>query len=207
MIICAFLPMLTSSLSRFYVFQMCAPNVVMQFARVAHATDFLYCYSIIEANRRLDYGSCSKPDTGLPRPNASALHLSSRQQPLHAELNTFFPFDPCRLPRSSSYIEGVYREWSSVAIDDDDDDDDDEDEDEGEAEDEEDDVQDVHDDLDNASDKIREELFVGAIGIGHPRISAEDSVSEGLGASFGGMSISPAHPKLITSLAAPMSVS
>ena len=37
---------------------------------------------------------------------------------MHRDLNSFFPFDPYRLPRSSSYIEGVYREWSSVAIDD-----------------------------------------------------------------------------------------
>jgi len=39
-----------------------------------------------------------------------------------AELNTFFPFDPYRLPRSAAFIKNIYREWSSVAIDDESDD-------------------------------------------------------------------------------------
>jgi len=38
-------------------------------------------------------------------------------QTVNSELNTFFPFDPYKLPRSNSYIQDVYREWSSVAID------------------------------------------------------------------------------------------
>jgi RNA polymerase I-specific transcription initiation factor RRN3 len=38
-----------------------------------------------------------------------------------AELNTFFPFDPFNLPKSQSWIKGVYREWSSVAIEEDED--------------------------------------------------------------------------------------
>ena len=33
------------------------------------------------------------------------------------ELNTFFPFDPYKLPKSNPYIQGIYREWTSVAID------------------------------------------------------------------------------------------
>ncbi|KAE9409865.1 RNA polymerase I-specific transcription initiation factor RRN3, partial [Gymnopus androsaceus JB14] len=32
--------------------KVCSPNVASQFARVAHATDFLYCYTILESNRR-----------------------------------------------------------------------------------------------------------------------------------------------------------
>jgi RNA polymerase I-specific transcription initiation factor RRN3 len=47
-----------------------------------------------------------------------------------SELMSFFPFDPYKLPRSSSYIEPIYREWASVAVGVDDDDDDEE-EDEG----------------------------------------------------------------------------
>jgi RNA polymerase I-specific transcription initiation factor RRN3 len=79
------------------------------------------------------------------------------------ELNTFFPFDPYRLPRSNSYIQGVYREWSSVAFDDDEDDEDEDDEDIREHED----------------------------GLDVPRIVAPDDNTGGLGESFGGMSISP----------------
>ena len=54
-----------------------------------------------------------------------------------SELMSFFPFDPYKLPRSSSYIEPIYREWASVAVGvDDDDDDGDEEEEEEEADEE-----------------------------------------------------------------------
>jgi RNA polymerase I-specific transcription initiation factor RRN3 len=39
---------------------------------------------------------------------------------LNANLDTFFPFDPYRLKKSQSWIDPIYREWASVAIDDDD---------------------------------------------------------------------------------------
>jgi hypothetical protein len=48
------------------------------------------------------------------------------------ELMSFFPFDPYKLSRSSSYIEPIYREWTSVAVGVDDDED--EEEEEGEEE-------------------------------------------------------------------------
>jgi RNA polymerase I-specific transcription initiation factor RRN3 len=92
----------------------CSPNVAGQFARVAHTVHFLYCHSLLEANRRAEFGGV----------------------PLHAELTAFFPFDPYHLPRSAPYIRGVYRDWASVAIggeDDDDDDDDEEEEDDEEG--------------------------------------------------------------------------
>ncbi|KAI0278642.1 RNA polymerase I-specific transcription initiation factor RRN3-domain-containing protein [Russula aff. rugulosa BPL654] len=85
-----------------------------------------------------------------------------------SELTSFFPFDPYKLPRSSSYIEPIYREWASVAIEADDDDDDDE---EGEDE-----VEEMQD------------------GFARPRrdeVDYLDVEADGLGASFGGMSISP----------------
>jgi RNA polymerase I-specific transcription initiation factor RRN3 len=83
-----------------------------------------------------------------------------------SELTSFFPFDPYKLPRSSSYIEPIFREWASVAIEGDGDDEDDEDEDEDE---------------------------MGGKG-GLSLRDALDGVeveADGLGASFGGMSISP----------------
>uniref|UniRef100_D8PQZ2 RNA polymerase I-specific transcription initiation factor RRN3 n=1 Tax=Schizophyllum commune (strain H4-8 / FGSC 9210) TaxID=578458 RepID=D8PQZ2_SCHCM len=90
--------------------RVCSQNVVLQFARVAHAVNFMYCFPVLEANRRsADDGAARERD---------------------AELHTFFPFDPYKLPRSGPYIQAVYREWASVAIggdDDDDDEDDDED--------------------------------------------------------------------------------
>jgi RNA polymerase I-specific transcription initiation factor RRN3 len=150
--------------------------VVMQFARVAHHTDFIYCYTILESNKRSEYGP--SPNSN---PNANATVTNKppsvllRHEPVDAELNTFFPFDPYRLPRSNVFIQGVYREWAAVAIDDDDDDDD-EDDDENEDEDE---CKDK-DDLGGS----------GYLNIPQPSRS-QDGDDGGLGASLGGMSISP----------------
>lgn len=141
--------------------QVCSTNVVMQFARVAHATNFVYCYSIMKDNRRSEYNSAT------PHEQKPAMQLLLFSDSMHAELNTFFPFDPYRLPRSNSYIQGVYREWSSVAID-------------GDDEDEESDV-----DADS-------EAEASLCGFSVLRTVARGD-DTGLGQSFEGMSISPAH--------------
>ena len=60
----------------------------MQFARVAHATGFVYCYSIMEANRRSDYA----PNTEGGRPPSKPKSLVFEQS-MTSELNTFFPLD------------------------------------------------------------------------------------------------------------------
>jgi RNA polymerase I-specific transcription initiation factor RRN3 len=86
------------------------------------------------------------------------------------ELTSFFPFDPYKLPRSSSYIEPIYREWASVAIEGDDDEDEDEDE------------------------EDEEDMGEEGLQIGLPRSGMVDDLdveADGLGASFNGMSISP----------------
>jgi len=131
----------------------------VQFTRVAHATDFIYCYPILEANKRSYDGDPSQrtpPRQIFVPPQANT------------ELNTFFPFDPYKLPKSSRYIDGVYREWSAVAIDD-------EEEDEGEDEDE---------DVESAR-----------IGVSIARTAPSDPLGDTLGASFEAMSISPVRPQ------------
>jgi RNA polymerase I-specific transcription initiation factor RRN3 len=140
----------------------------MQFARVAHATNFVYCYSIMKDNKRSEYNSISngRPD----HEQIPSIQLSLLGDSVHAELNTFFPFDPYKLPRSNSYIQGVYREWSSVAIDDE------EDEEDGE-----------------------EDVQQGHVGCDILRTDAQDDAG-GLGESFGGMSISPAPNALTMSI-------
>ena len=142
----------------------------MQFARVAHATDFLYCYSIIESNRRSDFApSPSQSNASIQR--NPQFHTALLNSSVHSELNTFFPFDPYKLPRSSSYIEGVYREWSSVAIDDEEEDD----ESEAEAE----------------GDEEKEEDKSAAPVEGAIPVQSRESATDSLDVSFGGMSISP----------------
>ncbi|KNZ77234.1 RNA polymerase I-specific transcription initiation factor rrn3 [Termitomyces sp. J132] len=81
--------------------RVCSANVVAQFARIAHATDFLYCYTILETNKRSEY---------VPNNTATA---DRAKQGLALELNTFFPFDPYRLPKSHTYIQGL-KDWNRV---------------------------------------------------------------------------------------------
>ncbi|TFK55617.1 RNA polymerase I-specific transcription initiation factor RRN3 [Heliocybe sulcata] len=155
--------------------KVCSANVVTQFARIAQATDFIYCYTIIESNKRTETGYASSTATPVSerRSRATAVHPAVLGHSINAELNTFFPFDPYKLPKSASYIEGVYREWASVAIDDEEEEEEEED---GEEEDE-------------GSEVGGRMLF--------PQISSSDALeddADGLGASFGGMSISPIRP-------------
>lgn len=109
---------------------------------------------------------------------------------MSVELHTFFPFDPYKLTRSGSYIQGVYREWSSVAIGGDESDEE-EDGDEGDQ------------------NEVGEPNEVGMLsvnpsapsllsGLQIPRVAQESrSDADGLGESFGGMSISPGHPRSV----------
>jgi RNA polymerase I-specific transcription initiation factor RRN3 len=153
--------------------QLCSPNVVGQFAHIAQATGFTYCFTILEANKRSEYGSnnaegrVSTSGTSSPsKPMYPALLNSS----ITAELNTFFPFDPYKLSKSSVYIQSIYREWSSVAIDDDDD--------EEEVE--------------------EEDVDVSAASYGRSGYldipSSQPVDDNGLGESLGAMSISPVRP-------------
>jgi RNA polymerase I-specific transcription initiation factor RRN3 len=106
------------------------------------------------------------------RSPSASIHPAVLGELAIAELNTFFPFDPYKLPQSSSYIQKVYREWSAVSIDE-------EDEDEGDD---------------------GEEGEVSGDPYGHLDIpsssTAQTNDSDVLGASFEGMSISPARPQL-----------
>jgi RNA polymerase I-specific transcription initiation factor RRN3 len=162
---------------------------VRQFAHIAHKTGFVYCYDIIENNKRSEFGQgiLSLPQT--PSTSSSAFNLqplsrgrsspNSRpsvtlimDQTMDAELNSFFPFDPYKLPLSHPYVEGVYREWKSVALDDDEEDDED---------DEEDDEEDIE-----VSDGF------------HGQGMAAGALDTNLGNSFEAMSISPVRSLAIT---------
>ncbi|KAF8437292.1 RNA polymerase I-specific transcription initiation factor RRN3 [Boletus edulis BED1] len=173
--------MITSPLNPLKV---CSSNVVMQFARIAQATNFVYCHSIIEANRRSEYNPSPGSLPLLPRRSGEEL--------VSAELHTFFPFDPYRLPRSGSYIQGVYREWSSVAIEGDEESDEEED---GE------DVDEGDGELDHVgmlSVNPNDDGALGSGGLQIPRAAqGSSSDADGLGESFGGMSISPAQPRSV----------
>ncbi|KAF5387925.1 hypothetical protein D9615_000645 [Tricholomella constricta] len=168
--------------------RVCSANVVAQFARIAHATDFLYCYTILESNKRSDYGASNNHTTLDGRASSaqprvpSGIHLSVLGEATNPELNTFFPFDPYRLPKSNVYIQGIYREWSTVALDDDE-----EDEEEEEEEEEE-----------NEQQEAREVLgSSGFLSIPRPDTGGDEL---GLGESLGAMSISPARVSMVASV-------
>jgi RNA polymerase I-specific transcription initiation factor RRN3 len=136
----------------------------------------------LEANKRAGYTPSITASASAPGRNHRPHQLYSASLPdsLGAELNTFFPFDPYNLPTSSRYIQGVYREWSSVAIDDGDDDDEDEDEDASDAE-----------------EQVNPPPSPGSsIPIARNTTTTDD---DGLGASFEVMSISPAGLKDVVS--------
>ncbi|KAJ7498586.1 RNA polymerase I-specific transcription initiation factor RRN3 [Mycena latifolia] len=156
--------------------KLCSPNVVAQFAHIAQATDFIYCYTILESNKRSDYGSNNaegRVKASSTSHQSTPLYPALLSSSITAELNTFFPFDPYKLAKSSVYIQSIYREWSSVSIDDDDDE---------EEEDEDGDV----------------ELQLGSYaGMGHLNIPSSQGAPAddgGLGQSLGAMSISPVRP-------------
>ncbi|KAG6832183.1 hypothetical protein H0H92_004915 [Tricholoma furcatifolium] len=164
--------------------KVCSSNVVTQFARVAHATDFLYCYTILESNKRSDYGPANAEgydSTNTPPRLSSALVPSMLDEGTNPELTTFFPFDPFRLPKSHIYIRGIYREWSSVALDEDDEEDEEE-----EEEDEE---------VANAEPEI-----ASSHGLLIPRSKSAPEDDYGLGASLEGMSISPMRQSVVASV-------
>ncbi|KAJ7682435.1 RNA polymerase I-specific transcription initiation factor RRN3 [Mycena polygramma] len=175
--------------------KLCSPNVVGQFAHIAQATGFTYCFTILEANKRSEYGSNNAEGrVSMSRKNTStststsastsatthpyAYPAQALNSSITAELNTFFPFDPYKLSKSSVYIQSIYREWSAVAIDD-----------EEEEEEEEEDV-------DAEAEALA--LSYGGAGAGYLDIPIPSSQARGddyaLGESLGAMSISPVRP-------------
>ena len=112
----------------------------------------------------------------------SGIHPTVLKGNVDPEVNTFFPFDPYRLPKSNTYIRDIYREWSSVAIDEEDDD---EDEDEAADLDDSDDRQATTTDLSS-----RECLDI-------PHTDHFSGDEGALGESLGKMSISPARPRVL----------
>ncbi|KAG8689327.1 hypothetical protein FRC11_003127 [Ceratobasidium sp. 423] len=171
--------------------KICATNVVQQFARVSNSTGFVYCFTILESNRRSDLAAAEAP----PPQHGTRLKIDpkharlSRDPALDADLNAFFPFDPYKLPMSHKYIDDVYREWSSVALEEDSDTDEDEeapqesqsqplvegDESEG----------------DSGDDESEGSVAPSVTSLEPAGIPIPGSTTDLLDASFGGMSISP----------------
>ena len=76
-------------------FKVCQLGVVEEFARISKEYDFLYGYSILERNSR----------------QALTFHNS-----FFDEFESFFPFDPIKIPLLKKFIHDQYRQWDEGDI-------------------------------------------------------------------------------------------
>lgn len=90
--------------------KVCSPTIVNEFARVARQLGVVYVYHLLETNKRIRLWQPRAVTGGSERETA----LSLKEDESHAYLDAYFPFDPYRLPRSRRWIEGDYREWTSI---------------------------------------------------------------------------------------------
>ncbi|KAJ2831883.1 DNA independent RNA polymerase I transcription factor [Coemansia sp. 'formosensis'] len=82
----------------------CSSAIASQFAYVASQTNFMFCYTVLQQNRRT--GNDTKESNNGEAPTHSNM--------LRTELETFFPFDPMLLPISRQFIDDIYLEWQEV---------------------------------------------------------------------------------------------
>ncbi|CAO1625002.1 unnamed protein product [Parajaminaea phylloscopi] len=126
--------------------QFCSYTVVQQFASVSQHVGFLYCWSVIDANRRgagltgaevtSTTSSAKLPDQASRQvhamTNSRTTRANNANKALTKDLEGFFPFDPYRLHGTADrFVHPLYREWKDVVpagLDDDGDDDSDSDE-------------------------------------------------------------------------------
>lgn len=67
----------------------CNSTIVGQFAKVSHHLDFVFCGTIIEANKRTSQNGVG-------------------------EIDSYFPFDPYGLKRSLHFVQSVYQPWTPI---------------------------------------------------------------------------------------------
>lgn len=95
--------------SRLNPLKVCAPEIVEEFARVAHALGFLYVWTVVESNKRVRLGKGVSREVGTRETSLTGI-VGERQ----FQLDAYFPFDPYRLPVSRRWVEGEYVEWKGV---------------------------------------------------------------------------------------------
>jgi RNA polymerase I-specific transcription initiation factor RRN3 len=197
----------------------CNTTVVNTFAKVAHFTNFAYCFSIIEANQQSTTRSGSShslsttgPTQGGRTPSVSRMnstntissggmgmntHTSSysvprkaRQANIDAGLDSYYPFDPFTLPQSKRYIDKIYRTWGEVSIPLDEDDDDDDDDEEEEEESESESDEGMDVDI-RKKFSLPKHATGGGTSWNEARRRLKGGRDDGLSSSLEGMSISP----------------
>lgn len=92
--------------------KVCSPEIVEEFATLAHRFRFLYVHTLIESNKRLrlsQFSSGAYSNGGGLRDLSFDLNDESWQQ-----LSSFFPFDPYQLPVSGRWIDQDYLNWQPI---------------------------------------------------------------------------------------------
>jgi RNA polymerase I-specific transcription initiation factor RRN3 len=179
---------------------------------MAHKTDFMYCHSIIEQNKRQSRRSTLMTESQMPTPTAefppqpsisrstsqpSSAEINLVQQTLkEAQIDSHFPFDPYKLPLSATYINAIYRTWDSGGLDDEEDEDTETENENNEEEEEEDSSM-----VASSADSTASSLLVPPAGsipmqsLIDPALLGDDPFSK----SFEAMSVSPRRNTLILS--------
>ncbi len=89
--------------SRLNPLKFCLSTVVDMFARITRMHEIVFCYTIIEHNKR----SLMPAVVGIEARDKKNI------------LDSFFPFDPYLLKKSSKFIAPIYQEWSGIEGDND----------------------------------------------------------------------------------------
>jgi len=95
----------------------CLYQVVANFSAIARNYQLAYCETVIQRNNRISLPSVDTPQAALSASKAEVIATTNNH------LDSFFPFDPYRLPGSKGHFQQYYREYRGANFDESDDDD------------------------------------------------------------------------------------
>jgi RNA polymerase I-specific transcription initiation factor RRN3 len=90
--------------------KVCSQQIVDEFARIAKYLNLVYVYHILDGNKRIRLSQFVKTLAVMGRETA----LSGLDKERGAQLESYFPFDPYRLPISRKWVESDFNEWKGV---------------------------------------------------------------------------------------------
>lgn len=92
--------------SRLNPLKVCLPTVVEMFASLTSHHEIVFCYTILEQNKRVILSTGAQPTTTTA--------AAAGQQEENNILDCFFPFDPYCLKRSRVFVCPLYQEWEGT---------------------------------------------------------------------------------------------
>ncbi|KAL9620582.1 MAG: hypothetical protein Q9160_004943 [Pyrenula sp. 1 TL-2023] len=107
------IPLWDAIMSKLNPLKICSPVIVQEFARIAHHTQLMYLWGLIETNKRLRLMTSRRSLADL----SSNINQPSREMAVLGDgllLDAYFPFDPYTLPKSKHWVEADYRAWQPL---------------------------------------------------------------------------------------------